>query len=105
MYRKLAISGEVLSAEIFRTVKASYYRIALDMVERYGNVADINGLHFDTHNEEQLVEVFAQAIMDAGDDFLDQPMESPFISSWARVQSAVPDAFVQLNAAVEADNA
>ena len=105
MYRKLAIGGEVLSPEIFRTIKASYYRIALDMVERYGHLAAINGLSFDIHNEEQLVEVFAQAIMDAGDDFLSHPMDSPFTASWARVQSAVPDAFDQLRAAVEADNA
>lgn len=104
MYRKLAISGEVLSPEIFRTIKASYYRNALDMVERFGAVAQFNGLSFDSHNEEQLVEVFAQAIMDAGDDFLSNPMETPFISSWARVQSAVPDAFDQMLAAVEADN-
>lgn len=105
LFRKLAIAGEVLSPEIFRTIKASYYRNALDMVERYGAVAAINGLGFDSHQEEKLVEVFAQAIMEAGDDFLTHPMESPFISSWARVQSAVPDAFEQLVAAVEADNA
>ena len=104
MYRKLAAGGEVLSPEVFRTIKASYYRTALDMVERYGNVAALNGLSFDSHHEEALVEVFAQAVMDAGDDFLNQPMESPFISSWARVQSAVPDAFGRLRAAVEADN-
>ena len=104
MFRKLAIGGEVLSPEIFRSLKASYYRNALDMVERYGNLAAINGLDFDTHNEEELVEVFAQAIMDAGEDFLSYPMESPFISSWARVQSAVPDAFEMMLAAVEADN-
>jgi len=104
MFRKLAISGEVLSPEIFRSIKASYYRNALDMVERYGNLADINGLDFDAHSEEQLVETFAQAIMDAGDDFLTYPMESPFISSWARVQSAMPDAFEKIIAAVEADN-
>lgn len=105
MFRKLAIGGEVLSPEIFRSLKASYYRNALDMVERYGNLAAINGLNFDTHSEEQLVEVFAQAIMDAGEDFLTYPMESPFISSWARVQSAVPNAFEMMLDAVEADNA
>lgn len=104
IYRKLVIGGDVLSPEMFRTIKASYYRIALDMVERYGNVADMNGLEFDSHSEEQLVEVFTQAVMDAGDEFMAYPMESPFISSWARVQSAVPDAFARLSAAVEADN-
>lgn len=105
MFRKLAIGGEVLSPEIFRTIKASYYRNALDMSERYGNLAAINGLSFDSHSEEKLVEVFAQAIMDAGEDFLSTPMETPFISSWARVQSAVPDAFARILEAVEADNA
>ena len=105
MFRKLAIGGEVLSAETFRTIKASYYRNALDMVERYEAVADINGLEFDSHSEEQLVEVFAQTIVEAGEDFSSNPMETPFISSWARVQSAVPDAFEQMLAAVEADNA
>jgi len=104
LYRKLAIGGEVLSAETFRTIKASYYREALDMVERYGAVADLNGLEFDSHREEKLVEVFAQTIVEAGKDFSSNPMETPFISSWARVQSAVPDAFDQMLAAVEADN-
>ncbi len=105
MYRKLAIGGAVLSPELFRTIKASYYRTALDMVERYGNVAAINGLTFDAHSEETIVEVFAQAVVDAGEDFLSNPMETPFISSWARVQSAVPDAFARIKEAVEADNA
>jgi len=105
LYRKLAIGGAVLSPEIFRTIKASYYRIALDMVERYGHVAAMNGLDFDSHSEERLVEVFAQTIMEAGDDYLGHPMESPFIASWARVQSAVPDAFHLIHEAVEADNA
>ena len=104
MFRKLAISGEVLSPEIFRSIKASYYRNALDMVERYGNVAIMNGLSFDSHSEEQLVELFAQTIVEAGEDYINYPMESPFISSWARVQSAVPDAFERLLAAVEADH-
>ena len=75
------------------------------MVERYGALADINGLEFDSHSEEKLVEVFAQSIVEAGEDFSTNPMETPFISSWARVQSAVPDAFEQMLAAVEADNA
>jgi len=104
LYRKLAIGGAVLSPEIFRTIKASYYRIALDMVERYGNLTAMNGLEFDSHREERLVEVFAQSIMDAGDDYLSHPMESPFIASWARVQSALPNAFPLIREAVEADN-
>jgi glucosyl-3-phosphoglycerate synthase len=32
-------------------------------------------------------------------------METPFIPSWSRVESAVPDVFERIVGAVEADNA
>jgi glucosyl-3-phosphoglycerate synthase len=41
----------------------------------------------------------------AGEAFLDRPMERPFIPSWNRVMSAVPDILDQLLEAVEADHA
>ena len=104
LFRKLAIDGEVLTPESFRTIKASYYRTALDHVDRYNNDALINGFQFDRHAEEDMVELFASAVMDAGDDFLNNPMETPFIASWSRVLSAVPDIYSRLTAAVEADN-
>jgi len=104
LFRKVAIDGEVLTTETFRTIKASYYRTALDHVDRYHNDAMINGFEFDRHGEEDIVELFASAIMDAGDKFINNPMETPFISSWSRVLSAVPDVFERLEAAVESDN-
>ena len=79
-------------------------RIALDFVEKYYNDARINGLSLDRHKEEQAVELFAKNIMRAGELFLDNPMETPFIPSWNRIISAVPDFFDQLYAAVEEDN-
>jgi glucosyl-3-phosphoglycerate synthase len=36
--------------------------------------------------------------------FLEKPMETPFIPSWNRVQSAVPDILERLYNAVEEDN-
>jgi len=104
LFRKVAIDGEILTPETFRTIKASYYRTALDHVDRYRNDAWINGFSFDQHAEEEMVELFAQAIMEAGDTFLNNPMETPFIASWARVQSAMPDVLHRIADAVEADN-
>lgn len=104
LFRKLAIDGEILTQETFRTIKASYYRTALDHVDRYHNDAVINGFTSYRHAEETMVEMFAQSIMDAGDQFVNNPMETPFIASWARVMSAMPDIFERMNAAVEADN-
>lgn len=103
--RKLATQGETFTAEKFRTLKATYYRIALDYVETYRNDAMMNGLKLDIHNEEKAVEMFAKNIITAGNTFLDQPMETPFIPSWNRVVSAIPDILSQLKEAVELDNA
>jgi glucosyl-3-phosphoglycerate synthase len=104
LFRKLATNGVVLSSESFRTLKALYFRIALDFVETYRNDALINGLTLDIHKEEQAVELFAQNIKTAGDRFLDNPMETPFIPSWNRVRSAIPDIFERLHFAVKEDN-
>lgn len=103
MFRKLATNGETFTTETFRSLKATYYRIALDFVETYHNDAVMNGLTLDIHQEEKAVEMFAQNIMTAGQRFLDAPMERPFIPSWNRVVSAMPDVFDRLISAVEQD--
>ena len=104
LFRKLATRGVTFNTESFRSLKATYYRIALDFVETYHNDAVMNGLSLDIHNEEKAVELFAENIMKAGEAFLDRPMERPFIPSWSRVISAMPDVLEQLHDAVEADH-
>lgn len=101
--RKLATQGQTFNTESIRTLKATYYRIALDYVEMYRNDAMMNGLDLDIHNEEKAVEMFAENVMTAGQIFLDKPMETPFIPSWNRVVSAMPDVLEQLKEAVELD--
>ena len=64
----------------------------------------MNGLEYDRHAEEEAVELFARNIIQAGDLFLDRPMQKPFIPSWARVESAIPDIFKRLTEAVEEDH-
>jgi len=103
LFRKLATRGVTFNTESFRSLKATYYRIALDFVETYHNDALMNGLSLDIHAEEKAVELFAENIMKAGEAFLDRPMERPFIPSWNRVISAIPDVLEQLREAVEAD--
>ncbi|MEE4191609.1 MAG: glycosyl transferase [Halieaceae bacterium] len=103
MFRKLATKGEVFSTEKFRTIKATYYRVALDFIDTYENDATINGLNYQRHREEEAVELFAQNIMKAGDYFLANPMQKPFIPGWNRVTSAFPDVLEQFRNAVEED--
>ncbi|MFC5050918.1 alpha-amylase family glycosyl hydrolase [Rubritalea spongiae] len=105
LYRKMATQGEVFSPERIRTIKATYYRIALDMVDSYHNDAVMNGLKYDRHTEGLAVEAFAENVMQAGHEFLDpeKSMETPFMPSWNRVQSAFPDIMDELLEAVDAD--
>jgi sucrose phosphorylase len=105
LYRKMATQGQVFSHEHVRTIKAAYYRIALDLVDSYHSDALINGLKYDRHTEGSAVEVFAENILNAGEDFLDpsKSMDVPFMPSWKRVIAAVPDILHQLREAVEED--
>ena len=103
LYRKLATEGVTLSNEDFRSIKAAYYRIALDTTEQYFYDAKINGLQYDRHREECSIEMFSQGIMAAGETFLSNPMESPFIPNWNRVHDAIPDICQRLLKAVEAE--
>ena len=104
LIRKLATQGNIFSLETFRSIKATYYRTALDMIDIYRSDAKMNGLSFDSHTEEKTVELFALNIMKAGETFFENPMETPFIPTWNRVVSAIPDFLDRFKLSVELDN-
>ena len=104
LIRKLASQGEVFSMSIFRSLKATYFREALDFVQIYKKDAMMNSYEIDVHEEESAVELFAKNIMEAGQTFLDSPMESPNIPTWNRVDTAFPNFLDELKNAIELDN-
>lgn len=104
IFRKLATEGTVFAKGTFRTIKSTYFRIATDMIEQYYADALINGLTLDRHTEEQTVDLFAQNIYYAGERFLENPMQTYYIPSWKRVQSAIPSYLDDLYHAVHLDN-
>jgi len=103
IFRKLAADGTVFTPNVFRTLKATYYRCALDLLESYYADARMNGLSVDRHKEEKSIELFAENIIRAGQIFLDNPHESPFIPTWNRVNAADPDFLSDLRQAAAAD--
>lgn len=103
IFRKLAADGTVFTGNVFRTLKATYYRTALDLLEAYYNDAKMNGLSIDRHKEERSIELFAENIMRAGQIFIENPHETPFIPTWNRVHAADPDFLTDLKAAALAD--
>ena len=104
LLRKLATQGNTFSMENFRTLKATYYRIALDFVEIYKKDCEMNSINLDIHKEEKAVELFAENVMKAGEAFLDKPLETPFIPTWNRIESAKPGFLKRLKKAVESYN-
>ncbi|EBA10701.1 glycosyl transferase [Roseobacter sp. CCS2] len=105
IFRKLAADGTVFTPNTFRTLKATYYRCALDLLDGYYSDAKMNGLAIDRHTEENAIEMFAENIMRAGQVFLDNPHETPFIPTWNRVHAADPTFLSDMNAAAQADAA
>lgn len=103
VYRKLAADGTVFTEEIFRSLKATYYRSALDLLECYNADARMNGLQIDRHKEEKMIELFARNIVVAGQAFLDNPEETPFIPTWSRVHAADPALMTDMLRAVADD--
>jgi glucosyl-3-phosphoglycerate synthase len=103
IFRKLAADGTIFTTNVFRTLKATYYRSALDLLDAYYSDAQMNGLSLDRHAEEASIELFAENIMRAGQTFLDNPHETPFIATWNRVHAADPEFLRDMQAAALAD--
>ncbi len=104
IFAKLASDGSVFSEGAFRSIKATYHRIALDMVEQFNNDAVMNGLKFDRHKEERLVDQLARNVYQAGISYLNNPNQTPVMPSWKRVLSAIPEIRIEFNEIVEKDN-
>ena len=85
----------------FRYPLAGEFSFRLDVISDIRIPSDWG---LDRHAEERTVELFAANVMEAGSYFLENPMDTPFIPSWNRVISAIPDIGEQLVEAVEADH-
>jgi len=103
-FRKLTASGLTLTQESFRTLRASYMRTAFELIDHYESDAISNAMSYDREQEETMVSLFGQSVLEAGEDFLQNPTESPFIPSWSEVQNEQRNIFEVLLSAVESDN-
>ncbi|NIM59236.1 MAG: glycosyl transferase [Candidatus Aminicenantes bacterium] len=104
IFRNLAIEGATLSDSLLKTLIVTYLRTAQDSIKRYNDDAALNGLLFERHQENKLVEAFTRAIQIAGQEFQEDPSYSPLIPNWNRVSSAIPDFLEQLYDTVEKEN-
>ena len=103
-FRRMAAEGIKLDSGLFDTLLSTYLRQAEDTLRFYAADAAMNGLHFPRHEEEMAVNTFVRSIQIAEKAFLEDPLWSPLIPNWNRVQSALPGFFDELNEAVRLDN-
>ena len=102
-FKNLASVGVQFDAGFLNTLGAAYLRQAQDSVSAFVDEALINGLRFDQHDEELMVETFTAGLRAAGLAFVRDPMRSPLIPNWHRVIAAFPEFLSDLQYAVEID--
>lgn len=105
LFRRMAAEGIKLDSGLFDTLLITYQRQAEDTLRFYGADAAVNGLEYPRHEEENAVNTFVRGIQIAARDFLDDPLQSPLLPNWNRIQSALPTFLDELNEAVSLDNA
>jgi glucosyl-3-phosphoglycerate synthase len=103
LYHNLASVGVQFDAGFLNTLCASYVRHAQDILRAYSDVALVNGLHFDPHDEEHMVETFASGLRIAGLAFVRDPLPPQQIPNWHRVIAALPECLKDLRDAVRSD--
>jgi len=104
VFRRMAAEGIKLDSGVFDTLLSAYVRQAEDTLRFYAADAVLNGLRYPRHDEESAVSTFVRSISAAARAFQNDPLWTPLIPNWNRIQSALPDFFTDLNRAVEQDN-
>jgi glucosyl-3-phosphoglycerate synthase len=92
----------VLTMDHIHALKIKFKRRGQDYIRQYFIDAKINGLTYDRHQEEGVVETFEQVILEAGQRYFTQPI-SPQIGNWSRAIAVMPDLREQLYRATQLD--
>lgn len=103
-FRRMAAEGIKLDSGLFDTLLSAYSRQAEDSLRFYSADATMNGLKYFRHEEETAVATFVRSIRAATDAFQKDPLWSPLIPNWNRVESALPTFLDDLRDAVRRDN-
>lgn len=91
LFRVLAQEGVVFTEGSFKTLLATYFQESRFEISKYNALSKINGLDYNREKEIKAVEAFQVAIKEAAEEFYEDPMGIPSLSSWITVRSVRPD--------------
>jgi hypothetical protein len=100
----MAAEGIKLDTGVFDTLLSAYSRQAEDTLGFYASEAAINGLRYPRHEEATAVATFVRSIRSAAEAYQKDPLWSPLIPNWNRVESALPTFLDEFREAVRLDN-
>jgi glucosyl-3-phosphoglycerate synthase len=92
----------VLTMDHIHALRVKFKRRGQDYIRQYFIDVKMNGLTYDRHQEEGVIETFEQVILEAGQRYFTQPI-SPQIGNWNRAIAVMPDLREQLFAAAQLD--
>jgi len=95
--------GVPLDDSIVDMILHTYYQNALRFIKSYSDDAEINDLFYDRYQEELTAQYFRGFLWTAWEQSKG-PHESTLIPSWNRVFFSLPDIYLRIMEAVEADN-
>ena len=104
LFRVLAQEGVVFSQSSFKTLLATYFQESRFEISKYNALSKLNGLEYDREKEIKAVEAFQVAIKEAAQEFYDDPMGIPSLSSWTTVRSVMSDFSYKFAEYVRKDN-
>lgn len=84
------LEGREFSESTLLGLRVLYRRLAQDYIRKYAVDSKVNGLQYDRHGEEQMIDAFAWVIEQAGRSYLQNPGREQ-VPDWLRVISASPD--------------
>ena len=92
----------VITIEHIHALRVKFRREAQDYTRQYFVDARFNNLEYDRHQEEVIVELFEQAIREAGEQYFVNPAEAQ-IPNWTRALAVMPDLRERLREVAIAD--
>ena len=94
----------IISHDHLRALRVKFRREAQNLTRQYFVDARFNDLLYDRHREEVTLECFEQVILQAGEQYLEDPTGTQ-VPDWTRALAVMPDLREQLTDATLADMA